>query len=282
MTAPWYQQKRQKKHRTPPEPLDANSSSDTELQADDSDEGAAASLILLLDLPKQEASGSKGAPFNPRVPSRRPAARKGERWQVPPSHLAILEAAYLVSAFPSLEDRKRMASAFSVSPRQIQVWSRTNALGTLSSSRSTHVEGLPPPLPPPQPPLPPQPPPPPQWAGRLRRSRHCGSRRQCTRHCTSRNQRATAGRSRRRGGRPRCRRRRRRRRRLRRQRRRRRRRRRRRKSSPWLQADPHRRWMRRSQSLRGGRRCSRRPLRPLPSTPFGCPAASTPFRVYFL
>ena len=81
MTAPWYQQKRQKKRRKPPEPLDANSSSDTELQADDSDEGAAASLILLLDLPKQEASGSKGAPFNPRVPSRRPAARKGERWQ---------------------------------------------------------------------------------------------------------------------------------------------------------------------------------------------------------
>ena len=81
MTAPWYQQKRQPTRRKPPEPLDANSSSDTELQADDSDEGAAASLILLLDLPKQEASGSKGAPFNPRVPSRRPAARKGERWQ---------------------------------------------------------------------------------------------------------------------------------------------------------------------------------------------------------
>ena len=93
MSAPWYQQKRQKKQTQPepPEPLDANSSSDTELQADDSDEGAAASLILLLDLPKQEASGSKGAPFNPRVPSRRPAARKGERWQacsLAPSALA--------------------------------------------------------------------------------------------------------------------------------------------------------------------------------------------------
>ncbi|EOD10864.1 hypothetical protein EMIHUDRAFT_452547, partial [Emiliania huxleyi CCMP1516] len=176
------------------------------------------------------------------------------------------------SAWPAL---------FPSRPAKSKSGSRTNALGTLSSSRSTHVEGLPPPLPPPQPPLPPQPPPPPQWAGRLRRSRHCGSRRQCTRHCTSRKQRATAGRSRRRGGRPRCRRRRRRRRRLRRQRRRRRRRRR-RKSSPWLLAYPHRRWMRRSQSLRGGRRCSRRPLRPLPSAPFGCPAASTPFRVYFL
>ena len=84
MSALWYQQKCQKKHRTqpePPEPLDANSGSGTELQADDSDEDAAASLIVLLDLPKQEASGSKGAPFNPRVPSRRPAARKGERWQ---------------------------------------------------------------------------------------------------------------------------------------------------------------------------------------------------------
>ena len=94
MSAPWYQQKRQKKNRRqteppePPEPLDANSGSDTELQADDSDEGAAASLILL-DLPKHEASGSKGAPFNPRVPWRRPAARKGERWQacsLAPSH----------------------------------------------------------------------------------------------------------------------------------------------------------------------------------------------------
>ena len=82
MSAPWYQQKR-RKHSTqsePPEPLDANAGSDTELQSCDSDEGGAASLILL-NLHKQKASGSKGAPFNSRVPWRRPAARKGERWQ---------------------------------------------------------------------------------------------------------------------------------------------------------------------------------------------------------
>ncbi|EOD05642.1 hypothetical protein EMIHUDRAFT_220104 [Emiliania huxleyi CCMP1516] len=77
MSTPWYQQKRQKQRTQPepPEPLDANSGSDTELQADDSDEGAAASLILIGALTTSSDTSAE--------PSRRSYTLLGERVLIP-------------------------------------------------------------------------------------------------------------------------------------------------------------------------------------------------------